>query len=200
MSTLTSDADLDRELAAADAELARMRDAYLKLGDEICALDARAEALRNEQTRRSLAATAEAGPDWPFLLEGRTPDKVRYGECGRQLERLGLDRSGYFLETGQTCIVISLTREGGAAELTAKAAAIRQLLPALIPVPTFNAKVFRIREWGRCAEETYALCVSDAAGASVVRLRYGRPSMLLQDSQLETALAYIQQNLFSSAD
>ena len=129
------DAQLLEALALRAAELEAARGEYAKVEAALQKAHKAYEALAEERHRRAVDAMVSTGvPDWALLLEETgASGMVMHKACERFLDTLGLRQSGYYPETQQRCLQVSLAPDDveGAQRLTGS---ILTLLPHLRPV------------------------------------------------------------------
>lgn len=189
-----NDVGLSAQLHEVQARLAALRAEYEALGERILAEVAVETRLKDVITRQRLEA-AQAGStalDWPYLLEeGQGPE--HYKLCNQALADLGLSGSGYYPETMQRAVRITMHQhQAGQVELLG--ASLKLVMPHIKPM---NDGYGYVGIFERSLSEfgSYLLrFLPDQSTFECIRRRYGSVSVLKTSSDLYEVLAYIQAN------
>ncbi len=187
-----TDAALAQAMDTANQNLATLRQEYADLGERILAENTRLEALKDEQTGRSLRSAQEEGAqlDWGYLLE-ENQGQARYKACMAALSSLGLQSSGYFPETEQRAVKIALLKND-TAQLAAVAASLQLVMPAIKPLDDGWCYI-SIFEHTLSQFASYKLRFRpDQSEFQCIRRRYSQETVELSTPTLPEMLAHIQ--------
>ena len=142
----------DTELTKLDSQIEQLSADIEAVRDEIAPLETKFDSLFGKRKRltekrdtekvsRMYGGTGPDGVDIGLVLTGDTGSQALYRERERQLRELGFHGSmGYFPETEQTCISISLT-VGDEAANQKQLESVKMLLPHIKPITEGADKV-----------------------------------------------------------
>lgn len=131
--------------------------------------------------------------DYEKILDIYPETDYKYDLRRKVLSQWNLDTDGYFLETGQSTIQITLYRRDDET-LHATYYGIKKLLHIIKPLQD-GKKHFKIFERTLSANGIYDLTI-EKNEFQVIRTRYGRETVVYKSDNLMAALKYIQQNHF----
>jgi len=166
--------------------------------DQIEPLKKKVGRLYNRNTKlKDRIATIKSNQkkiDWNWLLshDGDTKGDVRYNFMDKTLRKIGLGHSGYFPNTDQTCIQISLGKDNPQS-LKKTMAGLKKVLPYLKPALVNNFVLVDIFEHTLSEFGKYQLCINrDKNIYQIRKISWGHETTEKQYDNLKNALEYIQ--------
>lgn len=186
---------LDEVIAHNENDLSALRAKLQELTEQIKARKECLDMLVDERTRRRLAKSPGAAPDWPFLLH-EDGSQARYRAMVQELADRGLAVDGYSPKTLQYVVRISLLKDSPD-NLKAGLKAIEEVFPFLKPFDTDGWVYVSVLEHTLSKNGSiYLRAKPDLSAFECVR-RYGsRNIVLFQGSDLTASLEFVQQNHF----
>jgi len=182
--------DLNKALVLEKEKLDSLRESYHKLGDKITRQHKKWEMILGRIHAKKLASKL----DWKFLLSAEHDTSVKHSARHAALQKLGLMSSGYVKETNQAVIKIGLYKNNKKKnKITING--LKKILPYIRPRKTEKAKVISIFEQHLSITGSYYLEIKGIK-ARIVKYVYGRKSIILKWTKLDTALEYIKNNLW----
>lgn len=183
---------LETEKAEIEKQLEPLRKQYHKLGDEILSLHKKGIRIQEQISKINIK---NKNYDWNWLLEedGSTSDMERYKFGNQELSKIGLMANGYFPETKQRAIRISLIKgDKQSYEKTIKGLTI--ILPFIKPRED-GSKYISILEHTCSEHGRFELSVKDNK-YTIQITSYSRTNVIKECDKLEDAISTIQENIW----
>lgn len=141
--------------------------------------------------------------DFELMLMPETGSMAKHREAERQVQSLGLWRSGYYAATMQSCIEVMLSPTN----LQQTYDSVMLMLPYIKPFPDVtpdgnevpeyfkNKKILGIFEHNLSKYAVYQFAISEDGTSEIIATRYGHTSVHFTAPTIMDGLKYIQKNL-----
>lgn len=183
---------LKKEVSKKEEEIKKIAQEISPLQTTMSRLYAEREKLQEELNDTIIKNTKR--PDWEWILHEEGPQgQVRYKYAQKQLANLGLRASGYYPDTKQRAIQISLIK-GDPNSLKSIKKGLKIILPYVKELKTGDLaryKVISIFEHTLSEDGCYTL-IFRGKEIKLHRIRYHHPEVLNSFPNIDEALKYIQ--------
>lgn len=182
----TTNEELEKEKQKLEKDLESLRKNYKTLINKLTKTADRISEIDSELDKRNLK-----GNDIEKLLETFPETETKRKLLRDLLSKFGLSAEGYFPDTGQRCIQLSL-KKGSKESLQKTYDGIQLVLPYLKPVRDGNIYI-DIFESTLSSRGIYTLIIKKDK-FEVEKTTYGHPEIIYSNKDLKKVLEYIQKH------